>query len=76
MNNLALHGEARMAGCRSEWDTEGPEAPLSCLPRTGRRTAMSKIRIAVTAEYPPADAARAQADLEARRTTGSVVLGV
>jgi NADPH2:quinone reductase len=35
-----------------------------------------KIRIAVSAEYPLAQAARAQADLEARRTTGSIVLVV
>jgi NADPH2:quinone reductase len=35
-----------------------------------------KIRIAVSAEYPLAEAARAQTDLEARRTTGSIVLTV
>jgi NADPH2:quinone reductase len=35
-----------------------------------------KIRITVSAAYPLAQAARAQADLEARRTTGSIVLVV
>jgi NADPH2:quinone reductase len=35
-----------------------------------------KITIAISAEYPLHDAARAHADLEARRTTGSIVLTV
>ena len=38
--------------------------------------AAGRIRIAVSAAYPLAEAARAQADLEARRTTGSIVLMV
>ncbi|MDR2212288.1 MAG: quinone oxidoreductase [Pseudomonadales bacterium] len=33
-----------------------------------------KVRVTVSEAYPLADAARAQADLEARRTTGSIVL--
>jgi NADPH2:quinone reductase len=36
--------------------------------------AAGRIRIAISAEYPLAEAARAHADLEARRTTGSIVL--
>jgi NADPH2:quinone reductase len=36
--------------------------------------ASGRIRIAISAEYPLAEAARAHADLEARRTTGSIVL--
>ena len=38
--------------------------------------ASGRIRIAISAEYPLTGAARAQADLEARRTTGSIVLVV
>jgi NADPH2:quinone reductase len=38
--------------------------------------ASGRIRIAISAEYPLAEAARAHADLEARRTTGSIVLRV
>ncbi len=38
--------------------------------------ASGAVRIAISAEYPLADAARAHADLEARRTTGSIVLRV
>jgi NADPH2:quinone reductase len=36
--------------------------------------ASRKIRIEISAEYPLADAARAHADMEQRRTTGSIVL--
>jgi len=36
--------------------------------------ASGRIRIAISAEYPLRDAARAHADMEARRTTGSIVL--
>ena len=38
--------------------------------------ASGRIRIEITAEYPLAEAAKAHADLEARRTTGSIVLTV
>ena len=38
--------------------------------------ASGKIRIEISAAYPLRDAARAQADMEARRTTGSIVLVV
>jgi NADPH2:quinone reductase len=38
--------------------------------------ASGRIVIEITAEYPLAEAARAHADLEARRTTGSIVLTV
>ena len=38
--------------------------------------ATGKIRIEISAEYPLRDAARAHADMEARRTTGSIVLMV
>ena len=38
--------------------------------------ASGKVRIEISAEYPLHDAARAHADLEARRTTGSIVLSV
>jgi NADPH2:quinone reductase len=38
--------------------------------------ASGRITIEITAEYPLAEAARAHADLEARRTTGSIVLTV
>jgi NADPH2:quinone reductase len=38
--------------------------------------ASGKIRIEISAEYPLREAARAHADMEARRTTGSIVLTV
>jgi NADPH:quinone reductase len=38
--------------------------------------ASGRIRIAISAEYPLREAARAHADMEARRTTGSIVLMV
>jgi NADPH2:quinone reductase len=38
--------------------------------------ASGKITIEISAEYPLRDAARAHADMEARRTTGSIVLAV
>jgi NADPH2:quinone reductase len=38
--------------------------------------ASGKLRIEISAEYPLREAARAHADMEARRTTGSIVLVV
>ncbi len=38
--------------------------------------ASGKIKIEISAEYPLPEAPRAHADMEARRTTGSIVLVV